>query len=105
MKTARQYLEMGLDRHPRSERIAEELRTLRSQVHKGTYACRPVPRGSAGSSEAMLMLALALTLTLTLMAPGPARVRFVCCTDGVIGVALLCGIAAAAILLLRLMRR
>ena len=59
MKTARQYLEMGVDRHPSSERIAEELRTLRSQVHK----------------------------------------------DGVIGVAMLCGIAGVALLFLRLMRR
>lgn len=38
LKAARQYLEMGLDRHPSSERIAEELRALRTQVHKGTHA-------------------------------------------------------------------
>jgi hypothetical protein len=35
LQQARQYLELGIERHPQSKRIAEELRNLRGQTQKG----------------------------------------------------------------------
>ena len=44
---------MGIDRHPTSERIAEELRGLRSQVHRGMTSLRVLYSPIAASYAAM----------------------------------------------------
>lgn len=48
LQQARQYLELGLDRHPGSARMGEELRDLQGQVQRG--------EGTATASRARCVL-------------------------------------------------
>ena len=80
---------MGIDRHPTSERIAEELHGLRSQVHKGT------PRFFTHTQS----------LNCLLQKDHESTQAAVSGLDGVLGVAMVCGIAGALLVLFRLMRR
>ena len=59
LKNARRYLELGVERHPSSERVAEELRELRSQVRQGLAARPPRTHPPSPSPAALVLFASA----------------------------------------------